>query len=133
MLFALFMILRNLIYVLLAVCTILKHLHTHEKSVHCTDTTYEKSIIDYNSRILIPIETMSKPGNEFNSQNFLFNLFNASGNCVDLEVVILCPNGYRFLQVSRIMEDGEEWVCSFVLRKLLSASLQQPSCWNISG
>ena len=96
-----------------------------------TDTTCWKPTIDYNLRILISIKTMPNPLKEFNSQSFLFTLFNARslrnkamaikdyvvdnnidilaltetwrcpGNGDDLEVGILCPNGYRFLHAPR--------------------------------
>lgn len=36
-----------------------------------------KPTIDYNSRILIPIKATPNPAKEFDSQSFLFTLFNA--------------------------------------------------------
>ena len=96
-----------------------------------TNTICRKPTIDYNSRILIPIKPTPNPAIEFDSQSFLFTLFNARsvrnkamaikdyvvdnnidilaltetwlrpGICDDLEVGILCPNGYRFLHVPR--------------------------------
>ena len=102
-----------------------------ERITNRADTTCWKPSIDYNSRILIPIKTTPNLPKEFYSQSFSFTLFNARsarnkamairdyvvdnnidilaltetwlrpGNCDDLEVGILCSNGYRFLHAPR--------------------------------
>ena len=110
---------------------------------HVLETYYWLQFTHSNSH---PKDT--KPAKEFDSQSFLFTLFNARsvrnkamaikdyvadnniniqvltetwlrpGNCDDLEVGILCPNGYRFLRVPRTHGRGVRmgWLFKDILR-----------------